>query len=143
MDHFKLYDFRVAEFEGIDMLTGISHRDNGGLIFNSNYELVKTVSWTPTWATANMHEFNVVRNGSRALAATNEPHKKLSVEMSKTVGFEGKCEATVDGMKELDITVDPPRILFEWIGIDHMPLKESIIRPDKIESLCKHNLDIK
>jgi hypothetical protein len=48
-----------------------------------------------------------------------------------------------DGMEELDVTVDPPRTVFEWRGIDHMLLNESIMRPDEIEKLCTKNLDIK
>ena len=135
MDHFKLWDFKVADFDGTDMLTGISHRDNGGLIFNSNYELVKTVTWTPVWEMSNMHEFNVVAHGSRVLVATKHERMKLSIEMSKSVGFDGRCEVTADGIMELDITGDSPRTVFDWRGLDHMPLSESINRPDEIDRL--------
>lgn len=143
MDHYKLWDFKVADFDGVDMLTGISHRENGGLIFNSNYELVKTVTWTPAWVTSNMHEFNVVAHGSRALVATKQEHMKLSVEESKTIGFDGRCEVTADGIMELDLTSDPPQVVFEWRGLDHMPVSESINRPDQIDKLCTKNLDLK
>lgn len=51
---------------------------------------------------------------------------------------------SADGFKEVDITVDPPRILFEWIGIENLPLKESVIhRPvEKIKEACEKNWDI-
>jgi hypothetical protein len=142
-DHFKFWDFKVADFDGTDMLTGIAQRDNAGIVLNSNYEVVRNFSWTPAWATSNMHEFNVVEHGSRVLVATKEEHMKLSTELSKTVGYFGRCEITADGIKEVDLTVDPPRTIFEWRAIDHMPLKESIMRPHEIERLCTHNLDIK
>lgn len=89
-----------------------------------------------------MHEFNVIENGSRALAATRHRHTELSLETSRTVGFEGRCKVRADGIKEIDITVDPPRILFEWVGIDHIPLSESVKFPEKTNDKCSGNWDI-
>ena len=89
-----------------------------------------------------MHEFNVVAHGSRVLVATKHERMKLSIEMSKPVGFDGRCEVTADGIMELDITGDSLRTVFDWRGLDHMPLSESINRPDEIDRLCTHNLDL-
>ena len=52
-----------------------------------------------------------------------------------------------DGVKEVDITVDPPRILFEWTGIDHLELKDSLIKVNnrttaKMKELCESDWDI-
>ena len=140
-DHIKFWDFKVADFDGADMLTGIAQRDNAGIVLNSKYEVVRNFFWTPAWATSNMHDFNFVEHGARVLMATKKEHMKLSIELSKTVGYFGECEVTADGIKEVDLTDDPPRNVFEWCAIDHMPLRESIIRPQEIERLCTHNLD--
>ena len=93
-------------------------------------------------AARNMHEFNVVDNGTRALAVTRNRWTALSIEESRTVGYEGNCIVRADGIKEVDITVDPPKILFEWIGIEHIPLKESMKNPTKIYDLCSDDWDI-
>ena len=91
-----------------------------------------------------MHEFNVVENGTRALAATRNRFTKLSLEKSRTVGFEGNCSVRADGLKEIDITVDPPRTVFEWIGIDHIPLNDSwpAKHPDSVDKKCSDDWDI-
>ena len=124
------------------MLTGISHRDNAGIILNSNYEWVKSVPWAATWDGSNMHEFNVVENGTRALVFTKEIKQKVSVEGSKVVGYNGQCEVMGQGIKELDITVDPPKSVFEWTGIDHIGLDEVTYTPGEVNNMCIHNWDV-
>lgn len=138
-DHFKIWDFRVAEVDGKSMLTGISHHDNAGIILDCNYEFVKSVSWSATWAGSNMHEFNVLQNGSRALVFTKEDDKKVS---GKAVGFDGYCTVEAQGIKELDITVDPPRTVFEWDGTDHIGLDETPVYGSDINEKCTHNWGI-
>ena len=67
----------------------------------------------------------------------------------QTVGYEGNCGVAADGFMEVDITVDPPRVLFEWIGIEHIPLIETYNNmmkekqnSEKINELCNDNWDI-
>lgn len=141
-DRFKVWDFRVAQYDGQDMLTGISHRDNAGIILNNNYEWVKSVPWAETWDGSNMHEFNVVQNGTRALVFTKETHQKVSTEKSMAVGFNGQCDVMGQGIKELDITVDPPKSVFEWIGTDHIGLDEVTYTPGSFSNMCTRNWDV-
>jgi len=141
-DRFKVWDFRVAQFGGVDMLTGISHRDNAGIVIDSGYEFVKSVPWSETWGGSNMHEFNVLEDGKRVLVFTKEDDKKASIEQSATVEYQGQCSIMDQGFKELDITVDPPRTLFEWIGSEHIALNETTVREGKVEDFCQHDWDI-
>lgn len=90
-----------------------------------------------------MHEFNIIDNGRRVLVATKEERYPLSLETSRTIGFDGRCKVTADGFQDIDISVEPPRVMFEWRGIDHMDLEEAVMRPEKVEKLCSHNWDIK
>lgn len=111
MDHYKLWDFRVAKYHGADALSGISQRDNAGFILNNQYELVKSIQWSPRWSTSNMHEFHVGEDGKRVLVITKEERKELSVELSREMGLKkGRCEVTKDGIKELDITGQEPEV---------------------------------
>ena len=137
-ERFKIWDFRVAKFNGTDMLTGISHVDDGGKIINNEYELARTLRWTPSWNLTNRHEFNVIENGSRALALTKEEFKKLSAAESKIAGHDGECKVNAQGLIELDITVDPPKTLFEWKAIDHIGLNETTFETAN----CTNNWDI-
>lgn len=142
MDRFKVWDFRVADLGGVDMLTAVSHRENAGMIINKNYEFVREVAWERDFANTNAHEFNVVDNGTRALVLTAYRHVRLSTEKSATQGFVGNCEVEHNGMMELDITVDPPKVLFEWNGLDHISLDETTQRPSNITVLCSGEWDI-
>ena len=121
-----------------DMLTGISWRDNAALFWNNHYEIVKSVSWTNEWDHANMHEFNIVEDGTRALAVTRNRWTNMSLEESKTVGYDGHCVVRADGIREIDITVEPPKITWDWLGIDHIPLKDSVKHktPEQIKEVC-------
>lgn len=91
-----------------------------------------------------MHEFQLVQDGTRALGATRNRHTNMSLEESATVGFKGHCVVRADGFREVDITVDPPRITFDWLGIDHLPLSESVKTksPGKVKEVCSKDWDI-
>lgn len=91
-----------------------------------------------------MHEFHLVDGGTRALVVTRNRHTNLSLEESATVGYRGHCTVRADGIREVDITVDPPQITFDWLGIDHLPLSESVKTktPEKIQEVCAKDWDI-
>lgn len=141
-DRYKVWDFRVAEFDGVDMLTGIGHRENAGVIIDNTYEWVKNVPWASDWGGSNMHEFNVVDNGTRALVFTKHDKTRTSQEMAEAVGVHKECSVMGQGVKELDITVDPPRTLFEWWGVDHIGLDETTVIPNDINNACDHDWDV-
>ena len=143
--HYNTYDFRAAEVEGKQMITLITHKDEAGFIIDETYQVRKTVSMTSEvseWAakhlrperTANMHEFYVMANGTRALMLT-KVFEKSSVEESKTIGFDGNCAAHWEGFKEVDLTTD--KVLFEWNGHGHIGLDENTNFPRPVDSMCK------
>ena len=137
-DHFKAFDIRLANITGVEMLTAIYPHENSAAIINKHYEIVKKVVHSSSWKYSNMHDFNVVEDGTRALVLTKDSAVKLSREKSKVVGFNGKCLVKGDGLKYLDITTLPPKILVEWNGTDHIGLDETVVhsKSKPIDLLC-------
>lgn len=123
-------------------MTVIYPQWNAGTIINSKYEIIKKVSYTPTYATSNMHDFNVVKNGTRALVLTKYRETTVSKAMSKVVGFDGRCRVHMDGLKELDITGDEAREIFAWNGTDHIGLDETTFHPRPVAKTCLGDWDI-
>ena len=123
---------------GTEMLTAIYPHDNAAVILNNHYEVVETVVHSSTWDYSNMHDFNVVEDGRRALVLTKDGAVTLSKEKSKVVGYNGNCLVRGDGMKYLDITTQPPRTLFFWNGTNHIGLDETQthVHATPIEELC-------
>ena len=137
-DHFKSFDLRIAQINGTDMLTAIYPHDNAAVIMNKHYEIVETVVHSSSWEYSNMHDFNVVEDGTRALVLTKDAATRVSRKKSQVVGFNGRCLVRGDGMKYLDITTSPPKELFSWNGTDHIGLDETVVHIDNnpIEELC-------
>jgi hypothetical protein len=144
--HYNTYDFRATEYDGRHMASLITHVDEAGFIFDSTYQVQKTVNMTsnvPDWAadklrderTANMHEFYVIANGSRVLMLT-KVFEHTSVEESKTIGFNGNCTAKWEGFKEVDLATG--EVLFEWNSHGHIGLDEGTIEP--VNLLCSRTL---
>lgn len=137
-DHFKAFDLRIAMINGTEMLTAIYPHDNAAVILDHHYQIVETVVHSSSWDYSNMHDFNVVENGQRALVLTKDAAVTLSKKKSKVVGFDGNCLVRGDGMKYLDITTQPPTTLFFWNGTNHIGLDETQTHVHKtpIEELC-------
>lgn len=113
-DHFKAFDIRLANVSGTEMLTAMYPHENSAAIINKHYEIVKEVVHSSSWEYSNMHDFNVVEDGTRALVLTKDGAVKMSKERSKVVGFDGQCLVRGDGLKYLDITSLPPKVLMTW-----------------------------
>ena len=142
--HYNTYDFRATEVEGRQMISLITHKDEAGFIIDETYQVRKTVNMTSEvseWAakhlrpdrTANMHEFYVMANGTRALMLT-KVFEESSVEESKTIGFDGHCAAHWEGFKEIDLTTD--EVLFEWNSHGHIGLDENTNFPRPVNAMC-------
>ena len=141
-DHYKSFDLRVANLHGEDVMTVIYPRDNAGHILNSKYEIVKSVVYSSNFNYSNMHDFNVVDGGDRALVLTKNIGYEVSREMSEVVGFDGNCSVRADGLKELDITGPDAKTIFAWNGTDHIGLDETTFNRGSIEDMCNKNWDI-
>ena len=88
MDHFKSFDLRIAKVNGTDMLTAIYPHDNAAVIIDNTYQIVETVVHSSAWEYSNMHDFNVVEDGTRALVLTKDAATRVSKKKSKVVGFD-------------------------------------------------------
>ena len=122
-DSFNIFDFRPIEINGEKMFTAIYKREDAGVIVDNSYKIKKMIKWPGGHDAANMHEFNLFDKGTKAIVFTREVYN-LSKEKSRRVGYDGECSIDTNGLLELDITVSPPKTLFNWSSIDHISLDE-------------------
>lgn len=67
LNNFNVFGLKVTEFEGEDMLTFLQPQENHGVIMDTHYNIRRHVR-TGIWQrTHNMHDFQLVENGTRAL----------------------------------------------------------------------------
>ena len=122
---YDAFDFKVTNVGGKDVLTAIWPHGNGSVIINDNYELQKFVHTGVEKVTLNMHDFQIVDNGTRALYLKKDL-KKTSTENSLAVDFDGHCNAEFTGFDEIDLASD--KLLFRWSPEGRIGLDESTIR---------------
>lgn len=143
-DSFNIFDFRPIKINGEDMLTAIYKRADAGAILDNSFRIRKMVHWPGGYDAANMHEFTVFDEGTKALMLTLE-HHELSKERSKELGFDGQCNINTNGLLELDISTSPPKTLFSFSLLDHLSLDE-ITYPTKpgakrVKKECREGWD--
>lgn len=136
------FDLRVANIHGNDKMTVIYPRENAGLILNNKYEIEKRVVYSSNFNYSNMHDFNVIANGERALVLTKNTHKVIPSPWAKSVGVDGGCSVRADGLKELDISGAETKLVFEWNGTDHIGADETTFVPHEYEKMCDGSWDI-
>ena len=123
-DNFNIFDFRPTEIRGENMLTAIYKREDAGVILDNSYRIRQMVQWPGGHDAANMHEFTLFDNGTKALMLTAS-NQHLSGPSVRKLGHKGDCMVNADGLIELDITTSPPTTLFNWSFVDHMSLDET------------------
>ena len=144
----NIYDFRLAEVNGEMMPTLIFTEKANGLILDRAYNIQHTVDMfgmeLPQWLldqigsrhTTNMHDFNVIDNGERAIMLT-KVYENATRAQSKAIGFDGECTAKYQGFKEVDVATS--EILFDWSSHGNIELEESTYFPDSLEEMCNGN----
>ncbi|KAK3047787.1 hypothetical protein LTR09_010762 [Extremus antarcticus] len=147
-NNLNIYDFRLAEVGGKMVPTLIFTEHADGLILNDDYKIEHTVDMfgmeLPDWLmeqighrhTTNMHDFNVIDDGKRAVMLTKVYENATRAE-SKAVGFDGECTAKWQGFKEVDVATS--EILFEWNAHGHIDLEESTYSKGSLEEMCNGN----
>jgi hypothetical protein len=147
-NHLNIYDFRLAEVNGSMVPTLIFTEHANGLILDDGYNIRNTVDMfgmdLPQWLldqighrhTTNMHDFNVIDNGKRAVMLTKVYENATRAE-SKAVGFDGECTAKWQGFKEVDVATS--EILFEWNSHGQILLEESTYKKGPLEEMCSGN----
>jgi hypothetical protein len=142
MDHYKAFDLRVANIKGDNMLSIIYPHDNAGLILNNHYEIVKKAVYSSDFSFSNMHDFNVIANGDRALVLAKEKKSSVPAPWAESVGVKGDCNATAEGLKEVDISGAETKDVFVWNGTDHIGADETTFTPQAYEDMCEGSWDI-
>ncbi len=77
--------FRASTYRGEDVLTGLYFHDNAAVILNNSYEIIRKIIYTSDLHEINIHEFNVVEDGARAIVGTQFVGRNLSEEVSRAV----------------------------------------------------------
>ena len=131
---YNIKDFKVSNVNGEDMLTGIWTRKGVDVVLNNKYEIHKELNAAPEKGNSlNIHGFNTVANGTRALAMTLRV-AKASVEESQRVGFDGRCKVQFPGFEEYDTSTWEQT--FSWTAEDRIHLDEVYVGTN-----CKGNWD--
>ncbi|KAK5168454.1 uncharacterized protein LTR77_007024 [Saxophila tyrrhenica] len=128
---YNVNDFRVQTVNGEQVLTGVFKHDAIDVMVNSHYDIQNMVVLTK--GDINMHDFNVVENGTRALSM-NLHRYEASLEESKAVGCDEPYDVLTSGFKEYDTATW--EVLFEWNAMDHIPITESYL-----ETKCNNRWD--
>lgn len=139
-DHADVFDIRVSQLAGGPAISLIDLHSGSAFILNEHYEVFQEFKMGKFGFTMNMHEFNLVENGSKLLTL----HRNLtyaSAEQAGTVSFDGNCSIANHFMRESEMTSNTTETLFEWHMIDHIPLSESTATYNVNDTVCEHNWD--
>ncbi|KAK3710114.1 hypothetical protein LTR37_010545 [Vermiconidia calcicola] len=140
-NHYNTYDFKTARVDGEDMLALKYPHGNTGTIFDNTYRVRREVLLSEDKKDRDMHEFNLIEDGSRVLQVISTEHES-TVEQAKAIGL-GKnetCNSLWKGIQEVDTLTSEP--VFTWDARDHLGLDEVTYMPGPYERMCQHNWDI-
>lgn len=127
-------DLRVWNFNGAQYLSGIlssypggNDRKGHGFVMNSSYQITQEVHTSSTINAFNMHELNLVEDGTKALYLLYEPMRIDLEELQSDnpdLGFEVGWVADM-GFREVDLATG--NVEFEWWASRsmHVSLTES------------------
>ena len=124
----RVFDFRVANVDGWDMITFVDPKQEAGIVLDENYNVHTSVPMgEKEHGTFNVHDFNVVGNASRALFVKRKPGKASKAE-SAAIGYDrGECNVIYDGFEERDLLKPDSEPTFSWSSEDHVSLEESAL----------------
>ena len=138
--HWNVFDFGVIE--GQQKLSLLSKHDKMAYILDKDYQVSQMVPLVEEDdQEADMHSFNVVSNGDRAMIITNRPWN-TTTNAAEQVGYGGPCFAKYQGFRELDLATS--KSIFEWNARDWIGLDESTYQDfdGTIETMCERGWDI-
>lgn len=144
--HWNTFDFGVVQIKNELKLSLLSHHVKKGFILNDRYEVEMVAPLVLNDdEKADMHSFNVIDGGRRALIIHNRPINTTTEVSQHQVGFNGPCLAEYQGFRELDLESTPDfKPLFEWNAQDWIALNESTYQTydGTVESMCTQGWDI-
>ena len=135
---FDAFDFKLSNFGGKEMMTFIYPHDNAAMIMDNTYEVFKKVEFDNVGLEVNMHDFNLVDNGTRALALHNN-HKDVPQEKLAFSDYDGDCRARFTGFEVLDTKTW--ELMFTWSPYDHINMGESTKTDRSIKNMCRNTWD--
>ena len=129
----NVFDFRKTKYKSSDALSLLVAIDNEsvitrtetiGVILNSSYEVVKTVTSSNGQGYSDMHEFSVIENGKSALLIVTQWRNVSGGLFNKADNPATNVTYLLDsGFQEVDI--ETGRMKFEWWAFDHISASDT------------------
>jgi hypothetical protein len=142
--HWNMFDFGVSLLGDQQRLTLLSNHERTAYILDNNYRVQKTVTLVIEGESEpNMHSFNVLEDGKRALVLSTRL-QKTTKESSQRVGYNGSCFVRAEGFREVSLEDPNSQPLFEWNALDWIGLDETTYKSydGEVESMCGMGWDI-
>jgi hypothetical protein len=102
------------------------------VVLGSDYQIEHTLQ-VDAPARVNTHELNFVENGTRALVIKSH-RQEGTKEMSKAIGYDGKCVGQFDGFEEYDTRTW--KSVFDWRSFGKVGFDESSLTAKPVEKRC-------
>ena len=118
---YNFKDFRVSSINGEPMLTGVYEHDHVDIVIDNTYRIVEKSAPEEDPVRVNIHDFNTVDDGTRALAMTHYDAKAEQDE-ADDVGLNVECRVDWIGFEEYDTTTWERT--FSWNSKGHVHLSE-------------------
>lgn len=113
-----VFDLRVSNVNGEDMLTMISPQNRSAYVYDSSYSLRYTIPIAGKGEEVNMHELKFYDGGKKAFYFYDRTHTMTADDIS-SVGFTQKnCPMRDSGFRELDVIKN--ETIKDWILHDHV-----------------------
>lgn len=134
-ENYNTFAFRTNTFEGKDVLTALHPHSERGVIIDDTYTIQKEVHIGEYGVNTNMHDFQIVDNGTRALYLNHEITNNM--RNAREAGYTGgPCTVSHNGIEEQDI--ETGEITFSWNSLNNIGLDESIIWHYSPSEICEH-----
>lgn len=138
------FDFRMSEVNGQQMLSFVwpKNRQGNGWILDNTYQLHTIVDMVGNHSRWNMHEFNLIDDGTRALMGFPQDYSATRVNNEN---YTGPCKIGWQGFKEVDVNTG--EVYFEFNTQGHIDPAESNYVPKSVktntwEDKCATDWDI-
>lgn len=132
------FDFKVSQIHGTGHLTMLLlpykhsdfHPSGAGLILESSLNVSGAIYSQRGSGIENMHEFNVIADGKRALMITHQSYYR---QYSNGKGFVGKGPLrSIGNSGFVEVDIETGLVNFEWWALDHIDPTESMQKLPKI-----------
>ncbi|KAK5171213.1 uncharacterized protein LTR77_004357 [Saxophila tyrrhenica] len=118
---FDVFDFKVSQYKGQNMLSMIYRHENGILI-NSQYGLEEKFNVEDEHARLNMHDFSLTDNGTALMLKTFT--KSATEEELEAAELDYECRVHYYGFEEVDTATG--EVLFDWRSEGIIGLEETV-----------------